>query len=50
MVQLGTGFAHDVLNADSEHSQRIRDEGTVATPRHRFRAHQHTPFLPSQLD
>jgi len=49
-VQLGTVFAHDVLDADSEHSKRIRDEGTVTTPRHRFRAHQCTSFLPDQLD
>jgi hypothetical protein len=28
-MQLETAFAHDVLDADSEHSKRIRDEGTV---------------------
>ncbi len=47
---LGTVFAHNVLDTDSEHSKGIRDVGTVATPRHRFRARQCGPLLPRQLD
>ena len=31
--------AHDVFDLHAAHQQRIADERTVATPRHRFRAH-----------
>ncbi len=48
-MSLGTFHAHNVVNPNPAHDQRIGDERTVATPRNRFRAHNGTWFLPGQF-
>ena len=42
---LGTFHAHNVVNPNPPHSQRIGDKRTVATPWNRFRAHNRAPLL-----
>src|SRR5512137_2185536 len=40
----------DILRLDAVNQQRIRDEGAMTTPRHRFGAHDGDPILLRPLD
>jgi hypothetical protein len=48
-MNLGTFYAHDVVNLNTAYSQRIGNERTVATPWNRFRAHNCAPLLRGQF-
>lgn len=45
-----TDFAHDVLSGNSAGEQRIGNQGTVASPRNGFRAHQCDAILVRELN
>ena len=49
-MNLGTFHAHNVVNLNPAHSQRISDKRTVATPRNRFRTHNRASLLTGQFD
>src|ERR1035437_5629220 len=49
-MNLAASCTHDVLCADSPNQQRIGDERTMTTPRHRFGTHDRNLFLLCQLD
>jgi hypothetical protein len=49
-MNLGTFHAHNVINPNPTHSQRIGDERTVATPWYCFRTNDCAPLLRRQFD
>ena len=49
-MNLAASWTHDVLGADPTNQQGIGDERAMASPWHRFGAHQCNPVLVRQLD
>jgi hypothetical protein len=48
-MNLGAFHAHNVVNLNPAHRERIRDERTVTTPWNCFRTHDRAPLLPGQF-